>query len=44
MGKVFNIVGSYFSKAELIPEGSKVVELIFVEGSDNSYFEGEYYK
>ena len=44
MGKVFNIVGSYFNKAELIPEGSKVVELIFGEGSDNSYFEGEYYK
>lgn len=44
MGKVFNIVGSYFNKAELIPEGSRVVELIFGEGSDNSYFEGEYYK
>lgn len=44
MGKVFNIVGSYFSKAELIPEGSKVVELVFGEESDNSYFEGEYYK
>lgn len=44
MGKVFNIVGSYFSKAELIPEGSKVVELVFGENSDNSYFEGEYYR
>lgn len=45
MGKVFNVVGSYFGKAELIPEGSQLIEFsVDTLASDKDYFEGETYQ